>query len=149
MKSLSVCQPFAALIISGRKSIELRNWNTTFRGEFLVHAPLNIRVQDCHRLGLTKPYTTGAIVGVAELYGVKRYSSQSMVHSDQEFHLASAGYRAKYGFLLRHARQLRIPIPYKGRLGFFDVDLPPAQGDAEIRTEIIEEEYTHQWIGRH
>ncbi|MFB5646865.1 MAG: ASCH domain-containing protein, partial [Candidatus Nitrosomaritimum yanchengensis] len=46
MKCLSVSQPFADLIISGNKTIELRNWNTAFRGEFLIHAPLKIRIED-------------------------------------------------------------------------------------------------------
>ena len=30
--------PFADLIIQGKKTIELRKWNTKFRGEFLIHA---------------------------------------------------------------------------------------------------------------
>jgi len=38
MKALSLKQPFAELIVSGKKTIELRNWNTKFRGKFLVHA---------------------------------------------------------------------------------------------------------------
>ena len=42
MKCLSICQPFAELIVQGKKTIELRKWNTKFRGEFLVHAAKNI-----------------------------------------------------------------------------------------------------------
>ena len=38
MKALSLKQPFAELIVSGKKNIELRKWNTKFRGEFLIHA---------------------------------------------------------------------------------------------------------------
>lgn len=38
MKTLSLKQPFAELILSGKKKIELRKWNTSFRGEFLIHA---------------------------------------------------------------------------------------------------------------
>ena len=35
-KCLSLREPYAELIIvSGRKTIELRKWNTRFRGEFL------------------------------------------------------------------------------------------------------------------
>jgi ASC-1-like (ASCH) protein len=39
-KCLSLRQPYAELIIAGRKTIEPRKWNTQFRGEFLVHAHL-------------------------------------------------------------------------------------------------------------
>ncbi len=38
MKVLSLKQPFAELILSGKKTIELRKWNTKFRGEFLIHS---------------------------------------------------------------------------------------------------------------
>jgi hypothetical protein len=38
MKCLSLKQPYAELLISGKKTIELRKWNTSFRGKFLVHA---------------------------------------------------------------------------------------------------------------
>ena len=40
-KCLSIRQPYADLIVSGRKTIELRKWNARFRGEFLVHAHLS------------------------------------------------------------------------------------------------------------
>jgi hypothetical protein len=38
MKCLSLKQPFAELLVSGKKPIELRKWNTKFRGKFLIHA---------------------------------------------------------------------------------------------------------------
>ena len=38
MKCLSLKQPYAELLVSGKKTIELRIWNTKFRGEFLMHA---------------------------------------------------------------------------------------------------------------
>jgi predicted transcriptional regulator len=47
LKCLSVSQPFANLIVQGKKTIELRKWNTNYRGEFFVHAPLKIRTEDC------------------------------------------------------------------------------------------------------
>ncbi len=33
-KCLSLKQPYAELTVSGKKTIELRTWNTKFRGEF-------------------------------------------------------------------------------------------------------------------
>jgi hypothetical protein len=72
LKCLSVSQPFADLIISGKKTIELRNWNTKFRGEFLIHSPLKIRRDDSKRLKINKKFVTGAIIGKAQLYDVKK-----------------------------------------------------------------------------
>ncbi|MDQ6862918.1 MAG: ASCH domain-containing protein [Thermoproteota archaeon] len=37
MKGLSLKQPFAELLVSGRTTVELRKWNTKFRGKFLIH----------------------------------------------------------------------------------------------------------------
>ena len=38
MKCLSLKQPYAEPLVSGKKTIGLRSWNTHFRGKFLVHA---------------------------------------------------------------------------------------------------------------
>lgn len=151
MKCLSVSQPFADLIISRKKIIELRNWNTNFRGEFLIHSPQKIRKEDCKRLGYSLPMVTGAIIGKAEIYDVKKYKTKTEVKNDSKFHFASKDhYDRKYGFLLKNARALRIPIPYKGQLGFFDVNLPKIKvRKSEIQTDIIDEEYRYQWINHH
>lgn len=151
MKCLSVSQPFADLIISGKKTIELRKWNTNFRGEFLIHAPLKIRAEDCKRLKINKKFVTGAIIGKAEIYDVKKYNSIKEIKMDQKFHLASKNFHDKtFGFRLKNAKSLRIPITCKGQLGFFDIDIPKIKiKNTEIVSEIIDEEYRYQWIGHH
>src|SRR3972149_477110 len=130
MKCLSVSQPFANLIVQGKKTIELRRWNTNFRGEFLIHSPQKIRIDDCKRLKINqKSLIRGAIIGKADLYDVKNN---------------------KYGFCLKNAKAFRIPIPAKGQLGFFEVKLKPAKiKKSQIITDLIDEEYRYQWIGRH
>ena len=75
MKCLSVCQPFADLIIQGKKTIELRKWNTKFRGEFLIHASKKIRLDDCKRLKIKSDLITAAIIGKVELIDVKKYQN--------------------------------------------------------------------------
>jgi len=77
LKCLSVSQPFANLIVQGKKTIELRKWNTNFRGEFFVHAPLKIRTKDCKRLKINEELVTGAIIGKVELIDVKKYNSKN------------------------------------------------------------------------
>ncbi len=152
MKCLSVSQPFANLIIQGKKTIELRRWNTSFRGEFLIHAPLRIRKDDFKRLKInTKNLVTGAIVGMAELYDVKKYKSNSELRLDSKKHLASKNFHSsRYSFLLKNAKPFRIPIPFKGKLGFFEVKLKkPKIKTNDLLEELIDEEYRYQWIGRH
>ena len=151
MKCLSVSQPFADLIVLGKKKIELRSWNTRFRGEFLIHAPLKIRIEDSRRLKMDRRFVTGAIIGKAEIFGVKRYETAAECRRDSRLHLASKKFQdRRYGFMLKGARAFRVPIPYRGRLGFFEVDLPtPEVRDSEILSDMIDEEYRYQWIGHH
>lgn len=151
MKCLSVSQPFASLIVSGKKTIELRKWNTNFRGEFFVHAPTKIKKDDCKRLKIKEKLVTGAIIGKATLYDVKEYNTITEIKKDSKRHFAQPSFEhGRYGFLLKNAKQFRIPIPYKGRLGFFDVNLKPANiKKSDIIADLIDEEYRYQWIGRH
>lgn len=152
MKCLSVSQPFADLIIHGKKTIELRRWNTNFRGELLIHSPKKIRFQDCKRLRINpKNLVRGAIIGKAEIYDVKKYNSQSEIIKDSKKHYASKSFKNNnYGFLIKNARPFRVPIPAKGQLGLFDVKLIQKKiKKSEIITDLIDEEYRYQWIGHH
>lgn len=38
MKALSVKQPWASLIVSGKKTVECRSWSTKYRGELVICA---------------------------------------------------------------------------------------------------------------
>ncbi|HEX5981814.1 MAG TPA: hypothetical protein VFY77_04020, partial [Nitrososphaeraceae archaeon] len=110
----------------GEKTIELRKWNTRFRGEFLIHASKNIDIQACERLDIDiDKLTIGAIIGSAFLYDFKEYSNQEEFNKDKQKHFSIVtkyfdGY--KYGFLIRNARLFKKSIPYRGKLRFFEVD---------------------------
>ena len=151
MKCLSISQPFADLIIFGKKTIELRKWNTNFRGEFLIHAPLKIRTYDSKRLKINKKFVTGAIIGKAELYDVKKYNSKKEINEDKQFHHAVIDFQGKmFGFMLKNSKQFRIPIPFKGQLGLFEVKLSKTSiKKDQLISDIIDEEYRYQWIGHH
>ncbi len=151
MKCLSVSQPFADLIVFGKKTIELRKWNTNLRGEFLVHSPLKIRKDDCKRLKISKKLETGAIIGKVEIIDVKKYNSKSEVKADFKKHLASTDFfNRRYGFVLKNPKSFRIPIPCKGKLGFFDVKLPKISiKTKELTSDIIDEEQRYRLVGHH
>ena len=151
MKCFSVSQPYANLIINGKKTIELRTWNTKFRGDFLVHSPLRVKTDACERLGIDKTkLKTGVIIGKVELYDVKVYNSLGEIKSDYENHLASEEFfHHRYGFLLRNPQELRIPIPYKGSLGFFEARLHSRITENDVKSELFDEEYRYQWVGKH
>ena len=89
MKCLSICQPFAELVIQNKKIVELRKWNTNFRGEFLVHAPIKIRKEEYEKLKIKEKLTTGAIIGKVEIYDVKKYTSSKEIQTEKKIHFSS------------------------------------------------------------
>lgn len=123
-KCLSLKQPYAELIVSGKKTIELRTWNTKFRGEFLIQASKAINKEACERNKIDpKSLIRGAIIGKATLYDVKTYLNKNSFLRDKNKHFAdpkSTNY--KYGFLLEDAKRFRKSIPLLGKLGFFNVE---------------------------
>jgi hypothetical protein len=120
MKTLSLKQPFAELILQGKKKIELRKWNTNFRGEFLIHASKNPDESAMKQFGFQN-LLCGFIVGKAELVAVKEYSNQNEFESDKDFHLADSSW-GKFGFILKNPQRIN-KIPCKGNLGFWDFNL--------------------------
>ena len=73
MKVLSIKQPFAELIIQGKKKIELRNWNTDFRGEFYIHTSKIPNEEAMKKFGFDN-LSCGCIIGKVKLVDVKKYN---------------------------------------------------------------------------
>ncbi len=123
MKALSIKQPWAELILQGRKTIEIRSWNTKYRDYFLIHTSKKpdteaIRV---FNLDLDK-LLCGYIIGYAKLSDVITYNTEEEFMKDEDKHLSIQGktrYQV-YGFILKDINKIK-PIKYKGRLGFFEV----------------------------
>lgn len=137
MKCLSIMQPWAWLIVQGKKDLENRDWTTNYRGPILIHTGKKVDDQ-CFEDGeidedmaeyygmngimpaLKSDYTTGAIIGRADLVDVVTDSS-------------SKWFVGAYGFLLENASAFDRPIPYSGSRRLFDVP-----------TRIIEEH--RKWV---
>src|ERR1051325_2394524 len=87
--ALSIKQPWAALVVAGLKSIEIRRWPTARRGRILIHAA---RVPD-DRLDAWKYVQTpllrelaqlrGGIIGAVELTGCLSYQDLAGFAGDQ------------------------------------------------------------------
>jgi len=119
MKALSLKQPFAELILQGRKTIELRKWNTKFRGEFLIHASKKPDEKAMKEFGFGN-LPCGFIVGKATLTDVKKYENKKEHKKDKELHLDSDAW-GKFGFILKNVKRIN-PIPAKGKLNFWEFE---------------------------
>ncbi len=120
MKTLSLKQPFAELILQGKKTIELRKWNTNFRGEFLIHASKNPNEEAMKKFGFEK-LPCGYIVGKANLIDIKHYANDEEFNRDKNLHLASREW-GNFGFVLKNPERIK-PIPARGQLNFWDFNL--------------------------
>ena len=121
MKALSLKQPWAELILQGKKTIETRTWNTKFRGKFLIHASLTPNAERMAEFGFTT-LPTGAIVGEAELVSVKEYPNQASWDADEDKHYGRLAQwtKKRYGYMLKNVKRV-TPKPCKGMLNFFEV----------------------------
>jgi hypothetical protein len=119
MKCLSLKQPFAELLVSEKKTVELRKWNTKFRGKFSIHASKEIDKERAKALGINFiKLSTGSIVGTAILNDVKEYKSEADFADIKKFG------QYGYGFMVKKAHRLETPLPYPGRFKFFEVESP-------------------------
>jgi len=119
MRALSLKQPYAELILQGKKTVELRKWNTKHRGVFLIHASKIPDNEAMKRFNFTS-LPIGAIVGKATLVDVKHYKNKKEHSQDKSYHLGSEIW-GNHGFLLENAQRLQRPIECKGALNFWTV----------------------------
>jgi len=120
MKALSIKQPWAELILQGKKRIEIRKWNTHFRGEFLIHSSKNSDEKAMKEFGFSN-LPCGFILGKAKLVDVKTYENEVEFNKDKHLHLASMKW-GNHGFILENAERIN-PVEAKGSLNFWDFEL--------------------------
>ncbi len=125
MKCISLKQPYAELLVSGKKTIECRTWSTRFRGDFLIHASKTADIEACiyYKMNI-KSVVKGSIIGKALIYDIKKYVTNEEFVLDKNKHLSLQNLHNKiiYGFLIKDAVRFTKTIPYLGKLGFFEVD---------------------------
>jgi hypothetical protein len=104
--------------LQGKKIIELRKWNTKFRGEFLIHSSKISDADSMKKFGF-KNLPCGFILGKVDLVDVKNYKNKEEHSKDKGKHLADSNW-GNYGFILENPRKLKKIIPANGKLNFWD-----------------------------
>lgn len=126
MKTLSIRQPWAELIVQGRKTLELRTWTVKYRGPLAIHASQTVEREACLAHGLDPDLATaGAVIGVVDLVEIVELDAASYAARRGE-HLADEewGGGPLYGWRLANPQPLADPMPVRGRMGLFEVELP-------------------------
>lgn len=116
--AISVRQPWAELILSGRKTIEIRSWVTDYRGQLWLHTG----VQGSRKLEMAFGFSSlfkGGYVGSVILSAVVPFD-QNRWKAWRTKHLDAGEYRAGlYAWLLSSPHRFASPIVAPGSLKLF------------------------------
>ena len=144
MKAITVLQPWAWLLATGKKRCETRSWKTNYRGEILLHAgkgdPLGMTKGDrgIYANIIGEPYLLnavnvlryrenkvpfGAIIGKANLVNCMQIDELTAAlikeqHPDEyEFGDFTPG---RYAWMMENAVLFDKPIPASGKQGLWN-----------------------------
>jgi hypothetical protein len=131
--ALSLKQPWAALVVAGRKAVEVRKWATAVRGRVYIHAA---RVPDDRPEAWAQVpddlqslvQLRGGVIGAAELTACVSYRTPAGFAADMPKHLNAPDWFTgprMYGFVFRGAAPVPF-VPCKGYVRFFTVEVPAA-----------------------
>ena len=127
MKAITICQPYAHLIVTGAKRVENRTWPSPFRGPLLIHAGKSREWMLPEAFMPSKAMAFGAVVGVAQMSACVNVSGpQGDLRLDHlPPHLAwMAEHEHASGpwcFVLENVRRFVTPVEYRGAQGLFDI----------------------------
>lgn len=117
MRAISVRQPWANLIASGRKTIETRTWPTRYRGELLIVSSARPMIEPA-----------GCALAIARLVDCRPMTATDETAACCEL------YPGAWSWVLEDIRPI-TPFPVRGRLGFYDVCPLPTRPPGRPRTE--------------
>jgi hypothetical protein len=132
MKALSIKQPYATSILRGTKTIELRSWQTAYRGDLLICTSLTpayflrktpiLDKEGRHKvvdeITEREDYMYfGKALCVVELYDIQQMKEVDEKASESEF------YDDLFSWCLRNVRPIK-PFDVVGRLNLYEVNEP-------------------------
>ena len=105
-KAISLKQPYANLVCSGKKTIETRKWNTKYRGDIVI----------CSSKKPVIP-PAGYALCIVELV------STEPMKKEHEKKACIKVYPRAWAWHLKNIRILKKPVSIKGQLGIYEIDL--------------------------
>ncbi len=150
IRCISLWQPWATLLVCGRKRIETRHWSTNYVGPLLIHAAkrwtqdqrsfcnanephmdlLNSGFTGCHHAKTSLPL--GAIVGIlklADCLPVEHESIKRQFSENENEPLYGNYSTGRFAWITKTPMCFDEPIPEVGRQGFWNVDMSRIPAD--------------------
>lgn len=121
MKALTICQPYAEMILQGEKLVENRSWPTSHRGRMYIHAGKNREFWDDEVDRKRYPNAAwGAVVAIVNLVDCVRLDDPKA----HERYPWLRKHQHSYGpwcWILEGVNAIG-PWPWRGAQGLFDID---------------------------
>lgn len=126
MKTLSIRNPWATLIINQYKTYEFRSWKTKYRGKILIHSSKNIEKNMLDRFKVYNlEYTNGAIIGEALLTDcilvTKEFNEE--LKNINPIVYGKSNQTETYAWKLENIKKYEKPIYIKGKLGLWNYEI--------------------------
>ena len=122
MKALTICQPYAHLIMIGEKRVENRTWPTRYRGPLAIHAGKGLAWMGS--VERTPDMAFGAIVGVADLVDcIELDTYLPMLNANSRYQWLATHKHAigPFCFVLENVQRFDVPVDWKGSQGLWDI----------------------------
>jgi hypothetical protein len=132
MKTISLLQPWASLVILGVKTIETRSWQTAYRGPLLIHASKGKKGSVVCKRPLIRQHLSdfnelpfGAIIGSVTLTDIVpvetlNISAAAIAARTLEEKAFGDDTKGRYAWLFSDPVHLETPIFTGGSLGLWD-----------------------------
>lgn len=135
MKALTIHQPWASLLVWGKKKYETRDWKWKYRGLIAIHAgkeplsPLESYYDILCALkedtaNFNEPYfdsTFGKIIAIATLKDIHLMTRQLINKQSHLERLCGYWEPGRYAWEFTDIKSLSEPIPVRGMPGLWDV----------------------------
>jgi len=120
MKAICVQQPFAFEIMSGRKTIEIKDWDTLHRGDLLICSARKPALAKDDMEELEEEYGCAFLNGHA-LCVARLVDIRNSRRGDEEKALVDRIDPEDFSWVLEDARPV-VPFPVKEQKGLFEID---------------------------
>lgn len=119
MKALSIIEPYASLILEGKKHIETRSWRTNYRGPLLIHASgTKVPREYRHLVPMVSEVRQGYILCRADLVDCVEMTEEFIQSVDErELGFYSVG---RFAWILENVEPVE-PVKVRGSLGLWNV----------------------------
>ena len=129
MKGLSVREPWASMIASGKKTIEIRSRRTHHRGLLVI----------CASQG-------GGAVAIVDLIDCRPFRASDNTASGNVWRRYSKTRKNHFAWVFRLVRRVRS-VPIKGRLSLYEVDVTLLQPEPRITMLREQADYWRDVVG--